>query len=143
MEKKQEDKQIFRKNVMDRLSSPEELNDYLHITSPSVWIALVAVVLVLVGTIVWSSVTFVNSYIDATAEVEDGRMAVLLFRDSSFSDRVEIGQEVVVGNSSYIISNLGYRGETIIAHAVCDLSDGTYPAKVIFSRTQLLGMIIN
>ena len=28
------EEQIFRKKSLDRLSSPEQLNDYLHVTSP-------------------------------------------------------------------------------------------------------------
>lgn len=143
MEKKQEDKQIFRKSVMDRLSSPEELNDYLHVTRPAVWIAMIAVVVVLVGAIVWSAVTFVDSYVSATAEVENGRMTVLMERDTPFVSQVDVGQEVVVGTSSFQITGLGYRDEYLIAQAACDLADGTYPAKVVFSHTQLLGMIIN
>lgn len=37
----------------DRISSPEKLDDYIRVTTPSVWITLGAIVLVLVGAIVW------------------------------------------------------------------------------------------
>ena len=143
MEKKKEDSQLFRKSVMDRLSSPEELNDYLHITRPSVWIALTAVILVLVGMFVWSSVTYVDSYVSATAEVEGGRMTVQMDRDTPFAERVEIGQEIIAGSSYFTITDMGYREEKIIALAACDLPDGVYPVKVRFNRTQILEMIIN
>ena len=143
MEKKKEDSQLFRKSVMDRLSSPEELNDYLHITRPSVWIALTAVILVLVGMFVWFGVTYVDSYVSATAEVEGGRMTVQMDRDTPFAERVEIGQEIIAGSSSFTITDMGYREEKIIALAACDLPDGVYPVKVRFNRTQILEMIIN
>ena len=138
-----EEKQIFRKSVMDRLSSPEELNDYLHVTRPSVWIALVAVVVILAGALVWSSVTYINSYVDGTAEVKDGTLAIVLDRETPFVNRLEAGQEIIVGDAVFTVSTIGYRDEGIVVTARCGLMDGTYPAKVKFSKTQLLGMIFN
>ncbi len=45
---------IFRKKSMDRVSSPEALNDYIRVTTPSVWIVLIALVLLLLGMLAWS-----------------------------------------------------------------------------------------
>ena len=45
---------IFRKKCMDRVSSPEQLNDYIHVSSPGVWLLLAAILLLLAGFIVWS-----------------------------------------------------------------------------------------
>ena len=45
---------IFRKKSMDRVTGPESLNDYIRVTSPSVWIALLALVILLAGMLVWS-----------------------------------------------------------------------------------------
>ena len=45
---------IFREKSMQRVSSPESLNDYIRVTTPSVWIVLIALVLLLVGMIAWS-----------------------------------------------------------------------------------------
>ena len=44
---------IFRQKSIDRVSSPEKLDDYIRVTKPSVWMTLAAVVVLLVGTIVW------------------------------------------------------------------------------------------
>ena len=45
---------IFRQKSMDRVSSPEQLNDYIRVTTPSVWLVLLAVVVLLVGILAWS-----------------------------------------------------------------------------------------
>ena len=45
---------IFREKSLKRVSSPEQLNDYIHVTSPSVWIILIAIVLLLAGMLAWS-----------------------------------------------------------------------------------------
>ena len=45
---------IFRQKSIDKVSSPEKLDDYIRVTTPSVWIVLVAIVLLLTGAIIWS-----------------------------------------------------------------------------------------
>ena len=45
---------IFRQKSIDKITSPEKLDDYIKVTKPSVWITLIAIVLLLAGTVVWS-----------------------------------------------------------------------------------------
>ena len=45
---------IFRQKSLDRVSSPEQLNDYIRVTTPSVWLVLAAIILLLVGMLAWS-----------------------------------------------------------------------------------------
>ncbi len=54
MEQKTQASGIFREKSMERVSSPEALNDYIRVTTPSVWIVLAAAVLLLVGMLCWS-----------------------------------------------------------------------------------------
>ena len=46
---------LFRKKSMERISSPEELHDYMRVTSPRLWMILGAIVALLVGFIVYAS----------------------------------------------------------------------------------------
>lgn len=45
---------LFRQKSMDRISGPESLNDYIRVTTPSVWLVMIAIVLLLVGVLAWS-----------------------------------------------------------------------------------------
>ncbi|MBQ6504037.1 MAG: hypothetical protein IJI57_09025 [Flexilinea sp.] len=45
---------IFRQKSIDKVSSPEQLNDYIRVTTPSVWLILLALVILLVGMLAWS-----------------------------------------------------------------------------------------
>ncbi len=45
--------ELFRKKSLDRISSPEALNDYIRVTSPSVWLILIATVILLLGMLAW------------------------------------------------------------------------------------------
>ncbi len=46
--------ELYRKKSLEQASTPEELNDYIRVTTPSVWMALLAVTILLVGMLVWS-----------------------------------------------------------------------------------------
>ena len=45
---------LFREKNLERLESPEQLNDYLRVTSPGVWMILSAVILLLIGVFIWA-----------------------------------------------------------------------------------------
>ncbi len=54
MDEKQNGNSVFRKKSIERISSPEELNDYIRVTTPSVWLVMAALILLLVGMLAWS-----------------------------------------------------------------------------------------
>ena len=64
MADKESNNGIFREKSIDRVTGPESLNDYIRVTSPSVWIALLALVVLLAGMLTWS--------IFGRIEVKDG-----------------------------------------------------------------------
>ena len=45
---------IFREKSMERISSPDQMDDYIRVTTPSVWIALLALVILLIGILAWT-----------------------------------------------------------------------------------------
>ena len=44
---------LFRAKNMERIESPESMNDYLQVTSPGVWLVLSTVIIFLVGVCIW------------------------------------------------------------------------------------------
>jgi len=53
---------VFREKSMERVSSPEELNDYIRVTTPSVWLVLAALILLLAGMLAWSVLGTVEAH---------------------------------------------------------------------------------
>ena len=49
-----EKKSIFRKKSLERLTAPEQLNDYIRVTTPRVWLILIAMLILVVGVLVWA-----------------------------------------------------------------------------------------
>ena len=45
---------MFREKSLEKVTSPEQLNDYIKVTRPSVWLILFATIILIVGTLVWA-----------------------------------------------------------------------------------------
>lgn len=52
---------VFREKSIERVSSPEQLNDYIRVTTPSVWLVLAALVLLLAGMLAWCTLGTVEA----------------------------------------------------------------------------------
>lgn len=46
---------LFRKVAIEHVSSPEELNDYIKVTTPGVWTVLIAVIVLLAALFFWGA----------------------------------------------------------------------------------------
>lgn len=44
---------IFRQKSIEKITSPEQINDYIRVSNPSVWMVLAAVIVLLAGVCVW------------------------------------------------------------------------------------------
>ena len=137
------DDTIFRKKSLDKISSPESLSDYLHVTNPSVWMILAAVILLLVGMLIWASTSNIDSYAYGTAQVENGNMRIS-FDDQQAAGNVESGLTVIVGETRSTVTGVGIdeAGRTF-ASASTTLADGSYPAKVLLRQTQVIRLLFN
>lgn len=110
---------IFRKKSLDRVSSPEELNDYIKVTSPGVWIVLAAVLFMIAGFIVWGVVGRLETKINSVAVSVQGTV-VCYVRESEI-DKVDKGDIVRIGEREYAVESIS--GEPIKAEVGEELSE--------------------
>ena len=61
-ENKRTETGIVREKSLERVSSPEEPNDYIRVTTPSVWLVLAALVILLAGMLAWSVLGTVEAH---------------------------------------------------------------------------------
>jgi hypothetical protein len=134
---------IFREKSLQRITSPEELGDYLRVTSPSVWLVLAAVILLLAGMLIWSASSSIDSFVTGTAQVENGSMRIL-FDDEQIAQSVQTGMTVKVGETESAITGIGIGANGgLFATGETTLADGSYPAQVVLRRTQILRLLFN
>src|SRR5579872_6965820 len=70
---------IFRKSALDRLATPEELDELMRVTSPRTWLALFGLAVLLLAGIIWSALTSVTTTVSAEGVVAPpGREALVL-----------------------------------------------------------------
>jgi hypothetical protein len=128
---------------LERLSAPEELNDYLHITGPAVWAVLIAVFLVLAGLFGWAHFTSVQSYAFGSASAKNGVLTIS-FPDREMANLVNVGMKATVGELQAEIESVGTdENGRKIAVAQADVPDGTYEVKVGYKSTEILGFVFD
>ena len=134
---------VFREKSLRRITSPEELEDYLRVTSPTVWMVLAAVILLLVGVLIWSATSSIDSFATGTAQVENGVLRIV-FDDEHIAQSVQTGMTVKVGETESTISGVGTGSDgRLFATGETALTDGSYPARVVLRQTQILRLLFN
>lgn len=81
-----EKKSIFRQESLDRVASPEQLNDYIHVSSPSVWLTLGAFFILAISVIVWGFTDTIPKTMSANGVVENGNVICYIGVDKLDSD---------------------------------------------------------
>lgn len=110
------DDQVYRKVSMERISSPEQLDSLMRVTSPIGWLALAAVAMIIVSALIWgvwgSIPTTVNGngilvksggVFDIVAGT-NGQIYDLRIRPG---DAVAAGQVIARVNQSDLVSQIG------------------------------------
>ena len=82
----------FRKTSLDNISSPEQLNDYLKVSNPSIWMVLIALFVVVAAVLAWS----ITGSMPTTVQTKGVMMgeSVLCYVDPEDADTINAGQKV-------------------------------------------------
>ena len=69
---------LFREKSIERISTPERLDEYLRVTSPGVWLVLAAVVILLAGVCIWGIFGRIQETTPAAVITENGKSTCLV-----------------------------------------------------------------
>lgn len=141
---------FFTKSSMDRAKAPEELNDYIRVESPGVWMILAAAVIFLIGVVIWGIFGTIGKTMDVCASVQGGT-AVCYVPVKDVSE-LETGMKVTVADAEgtirsipdtpvqidaafddYVLYLSGFsRGDYcyVIELELTGVKDGAYPAVI-------------
>ena len=140
MEQRQE---IYRKSSLERIQSPDQLDQYLKVTTPMVWVLLAAILVLLIAGFWWASQMEISSRIEATGTVENGTMTIAL-RDETARKVVATGMVVRVGDITGTISSMTTDTDGLQkAVLLMSLPDGTYNVQISYKTSQLLSLLFN
>lgn len=62
--------ELFRKKSIERVNSPDQLNEYIRVTKPGIWLLLASITLLLIGALVWSIFGNIETTVKAGLMVE-------------------------------------------------------------------------
>lgn len=156
-------KTIFRDKSMDKITSPEQMNDYIRVSNPSVWMILSAVIILLVGVCVWGVFGRMDTVIKTGGVCFDGQLTVYI-SESDFA-KVDDKTIISVGGNEYSVTDRPEKPvrtdentDPYLMHLVgvsegdwvCSLEidadglpDGTYALSVVTERVRPLDFVLN
>ena len=131
---------LFRQKSMDRISSPEELHDYMRVTSPRLWMILAAIVVLLTGFIIYASTANMENTVKIRVMVEnygtepnetdpDGERYTFVSGTFplSMKDVIQTGMVVRIGQETGIISWIGNSAEEDVINVMFDMNKQYLP----------------
>ncbi|MEE1157872.1 MAG: hypothetical protein UHS51_00475 [Atopobiaceae bacterium] len=132
---------IFRKKTLDRISSPEQLTDYLRVTSPGIWIVLAAIVTLLVGFFVWMGVDTIETTVPVGVSMEDAHATVAVTEGDV---KIEKDMTLRVGGKEAAIQSTktDEYGRTV-GLANVDLTDGMYDGVLVTEAVHPIQFLIS
>ena len=154
--------QLFRKKSMDKVSSPEQLNEYIRVANPSVWMALTAIVVLLCGVVVWGCIGHLEATL-STAIVSEAGESVIYVKEADIA-KVGVGMIVRAGDAEYTVSEIAAEpirvdeilseyamhasglsmGEWAYAVKISDtLADGVQKADIVIESISPISFILN
>lgn len=85
---------LFKKSSVQRITSPEKLNDYIQVANPSIWLILAAAVLLLASVLVWGIFGSVSTTATVKGLAQNGQIVCYIGTNSGIS--VEKGMQVAI-----------------------------------------------
>lgn len=111
------EKEIFRKSSLERISSPEQLNDYVKITNPSLIAILVAILTILAACGFWIFSSGIPKYMDLVGIAvtsTQGDQRVYCYIPISQAKRLSEGMEVQISPDYAPREEYGYKKGKVI-----------------------------
>ena len=112
---------LYRKAALERISSPEQLDKVLKVTSPMSWLALIGITLIIVVTVIWSIIGTIPVTITSAGVVSSpvGCSAVYTQEAGTvISVRVRVGDELHLGDPVLTFRNAANEAVTIYSDQV-------------------------
>lgn len=134
---------IFRQKALSRISSPEDLNDTICVTNPTVWLLLASILLLLLGACFWGIFGRLETTAEARFTVQEGKAVceVETARLSSLHEGMTIHFDGADGTIIEIRDDDGDGNTKVYADAA--LPDGIYNGKIVTQSINPFFFIIN
>ena len=156
------DNKLFRKKTLERFTSPEQLNDYIKVSNPGVWMVLVAIIVILIGVFVWGIYGRLDTKLTVATQITDGN-AVCYVKKADIAS-VKVGQTIQIGSNRYTVDSVSAvptavtdefgeyalhvgtlsTGEWVYEVSFnAQMADGTYAAEIVIDSVAPISFVLN
>lgn len=153
---------LFRENSLKKVTSPEELNDYVKVANPGVWLLLAGIIALLVGFIIWSVYGRLDTFVNTLGVVNNSELTVYV--KESDIEKIDLDTVVTVEDKEYKITSISpspikvddnftdymlHVGEmsknewVYEINCTCALTNGVYPVQIVVDSIKPISFVIN
>ena len=136
--------EIFRKKSLDKVNSPESLDDYIQVSNPGVWLLLISVIVLLAGACVWGVFGHIDSTVETNIHVKNGTIVCYVADEDITS--VQKGMAVKLKGFEAVVMEIGQKeelGYVCVLQSDQVLPDGVYEGKIVVKSVKPLSFVLN
>lgn len=156
------DNNIFRKKSLDAIASPEDLDQYMRTARPPVWIGIIAILLLLLGAILWGCLSYIETKVNAV--VVSSEQNCICYASEQDIEQIQPGNIVRVGDDEYTVKSIST--DSVIANSCLNdynlslsgfqknenlfsltldrtVKEGIYNCKIITERVLPISFLLN
>lgn len=102
---------VFRDKAIERISSPDLLNDYVRLSDPGVWFVLAAITALLTGACIFGVFGHIDSTVPGVGIAKNRKMVCLVKKE--YKDRFSDDMEAKIDGARYGVSPRSDRPVTV------------------------------
>ena len=136
--------EIYRKKSLDKAKSPDNLDDYIRVSNPSVWLLLISVIVLLIGACAWGIFGHVDRTVSSVVSVQNEEAVCYVAEEDIAS--IKDGMTVEYADNEAVITNIGGKqdqGYECELEADSYPDDGIYEGKVVIKRYKPISFVMN
>lgn len=130
---------LFREKSIQKVQSPDNLNEYIRVSNPGIWILLVSIVFLLLGLCIWGCFGQLRTVISVEATCENGVVSCLLPDDNAAG--VQPGMTAELGGRTGTVTQVSGNECTIEPEE--PLADGAYTAEILVETIHPISFLLN
>lgn len=130
---------IFREKSIQKVQSPDNLNEYIRVSNPGIWILMVSIVFLLLGLCIWGCFGQLRTEVQGQAVCENGVVSCLLPDENSAE--VQPGMTAELGGRTGTVTHVSGNECTIKMEEL--LADGAYTAEIMVETIHPISFLLN
>ena len=121
------------------MQSPDNLNAYIQVSNPGIWILMVSIAFLLLGLCIWGCFGQLHTQVQGQARCENGVVSFLLPENNAAG--VQPGMTAQLGGQTGTVSQVS--GDVCTIETEQPLADGVYSVTILVETLAPISFLLN